>query len=212
MKLVRYRRYVTRALRIATTTSDTTAWDNLKKYSATDGLTKAIEQDAWFKEARQMYMILELYDDDSGGELSTGARLFLAHTKPILTKLLRHDRAAHLEKIAKELQGSIANHDGKQEGAATRALLRYGGRIPSRSSRRSPAGGPAPYNEDDDGKVLDNDEEVARSRLVHFAKQEDATLLSTREVKDRYNTEVNTAAMHTELELEQIPPLPWLQH
>eukprot|EP00959_Pyramimonas_sp_CCMP1952_P418592 8769281-Pyramimonas_sp.AAC.1 len=110
-------------------------------------------------------MILDLNDDDSGGELSTGARLFLSDTKPVLTKLLRQDRAAHLEKIANELQGSIANHDSKQEGAATRALLRHGGRIPTRSSRRSPAGGPAPYNEDDAGEVLDEDEKVARSRL-----------------------------------------------
>eukprot|EP00959_Pyramimonas_sp_CCMP1952_P352272 7380886-Pyramimonas_sp.AAC.1 len=105
MKLIRYRRYVTRALRNAMTMSDITAWDNLKKYSATDELTKVNEQDAWFTEARQLYMILDLYDDDSGGELSTGARLFLTHTKPVLTKLLRQDRAAHLEKIATELQG-----------------------------------------------------------------------------------------------------------
>eukprot|EP00959_Pyramimonas_sp_CCMP1952_P135064 2826181-Pyramimonas_sp.AAC.1 len=46
MKLIRYRRYVMRALRSAMTISDITAWDNLKKYSETDELTKVTEQDA----------------------------------------------------------------------------------------------------------------------------------------------------------------------
>ena len=60
---------------------------------------------------------------------------------------------------------------------------------------------------DDQGEVISSREKAASAKLHYFADVEKAQITSIDEMRQHYNQYPNTAAVHTELELEFIPSL-----